>query len=206
MKHSSKFSRAIHPLKFYRDFLEHNIRPDGRELMQNRPVIINANSISTADGSSIVKIGDTTVICGIKAELATPKATDPEKGFIITNIELTPLCSSKFRPGPPAEEAQIYSQCLYDIVLNSGIMDFKELCITKEKLVWNLYCDLACLDHNGCVLDTSIIALIAALKSVSLPKVIFNSETGEIQVDEYERKLLTIKSIPIGASYIFFDE
>lgn len=203
---SIKLLRAIHPLKFYRDFLEHNIRPDGRDLMKYRPVVINIDSIGTADGSSIVKIGNTTVVCGIKAELAPPKAAEPENGFVITNIELTPLCSSKFRPGPPAEEAQIYSQCLYDVVMNSGIIDFKDLCIAKEKLVWNLYCDLACIDHNGCVLDAAIIALVAALKSVRLPTINYNPETESIQVDEKTLIPLNIKSTPIGSSFMLFDE
>lgn len=59
--------RVIHPVKYYRDFLNHDLRPDGRELDQFRPVVINVDSIGTADGSSIVKIGNTTVVCGIKA-------------------------------------------------------------------------------------------------------------------------------------------
>lgn len=45
----------------------HNIRPDGRELLKYRPVVINVNSIQTADGSAIAKFGGTTVVCGIKA-------------------------------------------------------------------------------------------------------------------------------------------
>lgn len=57
----------IHPIKYYRDFINLNVRPDGRELDQFRPVRININSIGTADGSAIVKLGHTTVVCGIKA-------------------------------------------------------------------------------------------------------------------------------------------
>lgn len=54
-------------MKYYRDFLNHDLRPDGRELDQFRPVVINVDSITSADGSAIVKIGNTTVVCGIKA-------------------------------------------------------------------------------------------------------------------------------------------
>lgn len=61
------FLRIIHPVKYYRDFLNNDIRPDGRQLNTFRPVIINVDSIGTADGSAIVKIGNTTVVCGIKA-------------------------------------------------------------------------------------------------------------------------------------------
>lgn len=61
------FSRAIHPIKYYRDYINHNIRPDGRKFDKFRPIRINVNSIGTADGSAIVKLGNTTVVCGIKA-------------------------------------------------------------------------------------------------------------------------------------------
>ena len=39
-------------------------------------------SISTADGSSLVRLGDTTVACGVKAEIAEPELDAPEDGFI----------------------------------------------------------------------------------------------------------------------------
>lgn len=59
--------RLIHPVKFYRNYIAHEVRPDGREFESFRPIRINAKSIGTADGSAIVKLGSTTVICGIKA-------------------------------------------------------------------------------------------------------------------------------------------
>lgn len=57
----------MHPVKYYRDYLAHKLRPDGREFDNHRPIIVNLGSISTSDGSAIAKIGHTTVICGIKA-------------------------------------------------------------------------------------------------------------------------------------------
>lgn len=61
------YFRSLHPVKYYRDYLTHSIRPDGRDLDKFRPVVLNVGTIRTADGSAIVKIGRTTVICGIKA-------------------------------------------------------------------------------------------------------------------------------------------
>lgn len=152
-------------MKYYRDYLNYDLRPDGRDLRKFRPVVINVDSIGTADGSAIVKVGNTTVVCGIKLELAQPKATEPENGFIVPNIELSPLCSAKFRPGAPSEEAQVLANIISDIIANAGCVDLKDLCIVKEKLVWVLYCDMTCLDYDGCVLDAAIIALTAALQN-----------------------------------------
>ena len=39
-------------------------------------------SVSTADGSSLVRLGDTTVVCGVKAEIAEPDLDAPEDGFL----------------------------------------------------------------------------------------------------------------------------
>lgn len=49
-------------------------------LVANRFLLVG--SISTADGSSLVRLGDTTVVCGIKAEIAEPDLDAPEDGFL----------------------------------------------------------------------------------------------------------------------------
>lgn len=59
--------RAINPVKYLRNYVEKSVRSDGRELLEFRPIIINRDSITSADGSALVKVGSTTVICGIKA-------------------------------------------------------------------------------------------------------------------------------------------
>lgn len=98
-------------------------------------------------------------------ELATPKADVPDHGYIVPNVELSPLCSSKFRPGPPSEQAQVLSKSIDIVLSNSRALDLKDLCICKNKLVWVLYCDILCLNYNGSVVDACIGAVIAALKT-----------------------------------------
>lgn len=39
-------------------------------------------SISTAEGSSLARVGDTTVVCGVKAEITEPELSTPNDGFI----------------------------------------------------------------------------------------------------------------------------
>lgn len=52
-------------------------------------LLLLLGSISTADGSSIVRLGDTTVVCGVKAEIAEPDLDAPEDGFLgIASMEL----------------------------------------------------------------------------------------------------------------------
>ena len=96
--------------------------------------------------------------------MACPKPESPDCGFIVPNVDLTPLSSPKFRPGPPSKEAQCITKLVESILVNSEAVDLKDLCIHKDKLAWVLYCDMVCVDYDGSVIDACIGALMAALK------------------------------------------
>ncbi|KDR23812.1 exosome complex component RRP43-like isoform X2 [Zootermopsis nevadensis] len=198
--------KTIHPVKYYRDFLAQNVRPDGRSLQTFRPVSINVGSIKTAEGSAIVKIGNTTVVCGIKAELAKPKAEEPNFGYLVPNVELPPLCSPKFRPGPPSDQAQVSSNFIAETLTNSRCIDLRDLCIVSEHLAWVLHCDLICLDHDGSLLDACVIALVAALRTVELPHVLYDAEAEKTVVSAEKRSKLKVHSEPVATTYTIFDD
>ncbi|XP_049709141.1 exosome complex component RRP43 isoform X3 [Elephas maximus indicus] len=198
--------KTVEPLEYYRRFLKENCRPDGRELGEFRTTTVNVGSISTADGSALVKLGNTTVICGIKAEFAAPPTDAPDKGYIVPNVDLPPLCSSRFRSGPPGEEAQVASQFIADVIENSQIIQKEDLCISQGKLAWVLYCDLICLDYDGNILDASTFALLAALKNVQLPEVNINEETALAEVNLKKKSHLNIRNYPVATSFAIFDD
>jgi len=198
--------KAINPVKYLRNFVEKSVRSDGRELLEFRPTIINRDSISKAEGSALVKIGSTTVICGIKAELAEPDNAEPSCGFIVPNIDMTKLCSPKHRAMGVSIDSQILNQTLFNTINNSGCVDLTELCIANGKLAWVLYCDLVCLDDDGAVLDVAVLALIAALKSLQLPKVLYDSDTKVIKVDVEIKHGLNLKCLPVTTTFITFEQ
>jgi exosome complex component RRP43 len=181
------------------------VRPDGREFLEFRATIINKDSITRAEGSALVKIGNTTVICGIKAELAEPDNLDQNIGFLIPNIELSKLCSPKYRAIGVSVDSQVMSQTLFNIMVNSECLDPADLCIAKGKLVWVLYCDLVCLDDDGSVLDVAVLALSTALKSLKLPKVDYDVDTKVIKVDDTIKSPLKLKCLPVASTFILFE-
>ncbi|XP_062910431.1 exosome complex component RRP43 [Mobula hypostoma] len=197
--------KTVEPLEYYRKFLKENCRPDGRELGEFRTTTLNIGSITTADGSALVKLGNTTVVCGIKVEFAAPTVDAPNKGYVVPNVDLPPLCSSRFRPGPPGEQAQAASQFIFDVIENSQIIQKEDLCIEKGKLAWVLYCDMMCLDYDGNLLDTCLTALLAALKNVQLPSVSINEETGLAEVNMNQKNQLNIRKNPVATSFAIFD-
>lgn len=74
------FSR-IQPHEYLRRFIDEDTRPDGRALLDFRKTMITANAITTADASAMVRLGGTTVVCGIKAEVCEPHIDRPDQGF-----------------------------------------------------------------------------------------------------------------------------
>lgn len=173
--------------------------------MQFRNTTINIGSISTAEGSSIVKLGNTTVACGIKAELANPSPEHPKKGFLVPNLELPPLCSPRFRPGPQSEQAQVLSQFIADTITNSEMIDVEDLCILEGKLVWCLYIDLICLNYDGNIVDASMIALLGAIRNTRLYEITINEETNSPEPSEKTEIPLKIKEQPVASTFVVFD-
>ncbi|KAJ1824307.1 hypothetical protein GGH91_000010 [Coemansia sp. RSA 2671] len=168
----------IHPVEFQRRFLSHSTRHSGREFMQFRPLQIIKGAISTAQGSATVRLGNTTVVCGIKAEVCEPDVKRPTSGYLTTNVELSPMCSARFRPGAPSDEAQVASEHIHR--LSAHFLDVTQLCIEEGRAVWSLSADIVCLKHDGNVLDAAVIALGAALEDLRLAGAEFDSATGMV--------------------------
>jgi len=197
--------QRLHPKTYLERFLEENVRPDGRGFLEFRDCSINVGSISTADGSSLVRLGDTTVVCGVKAEIAEPDLDAPEDGFLVPNLDLPPLCSPKYKPGPPSDDAQILSSRLNEALILSKVLPTNSLCIQPGKFVWVLYVDATCINYNGNVFDATLLAMVAALKNVRLPKATYHEETNHVTCSRKTREPLSLSEAPISSSFGVFD-
>lgn len=138
--------------------------------------------------------------------MCRPKAATPNDGFIVPNLDLPPLCSSKFKCGPPSDQAQVLTQLLADILENSKCVNLKDLCICSDKLAWCLYVDLICLDYDGSIIDACLISLIGALKSVTLPVVEYDASLDKKTVNLEVRKPIPVYSTPVSTTFAIFDE
>ena len=91
--------KRLHPATYLRRFLAEGIRPDGRACDEFRSIAVNAGgpacclamsqssiqctgSVTTADGSALVRLGETAVVCGLRVEVAEPDVLRPKQGFI----------------------------------------------------------------------------------------------------------------------------
>jgi ribonuclease PH len=70
------------------------MRPDGRRDKQLRPIVITPSYIKTADGSALIEMGDTRVICAAKLEDKVPPfLRNSGKGWITAEYGMLPSSS-----------------------------------------------------------------------------------------------------------------
>ena len=146
-------------------------RADGRGINEFRKVTIETGMINTAEGSSMVHLGKTKVLCGIKMLIGTPYGDSPGSGTMTTSTELAPLADQSFDPGPPREKSIELSRVVDRGIRESRMIDFDGLCIKHGEKVWMVYIDLHILDNNGNLFDCCTLAAAAALSNTTIPNV-----------------------------------
>lgn len=122
----------------YRTYLEEhgNIRPDGRSFNQDRPVEILRKFLKHSYGSSMIRFGNTSIICSITGQLTRPSLRKPKAGFVQTVVLLPrrQAWSNYGRRQQIINENAILNQHLLDIILKSELIDLESLCIEEGSL------------------------------------------------------------------------
>ncbi|ADV19981.1 exosome complex component RRP43 [Cryptococcus gattii E566] len=213
--------KRLHPASYLSRFLSSGYRPDGRPILSSsssqptasasaaddiwRQVSINTGSISTAHGSALVRMGDTTMVCGVKAEIGEPDTETPGEGFVVPNIDLPALSSPRFKPGPPGDEAQTYSNWLNELLVSSKTIPLSSLLIAPGKAAWVLYIDVVCINYDGNAFDAAVLAVMAALRNTRLPKAVYDDDTQRAICSRTERYPLKLGRMPLSCSFGIFE-
>lgn len=128
------------------------IRSNGRAPAEPRPVHVHTQSLSHAQGSAVVRAGDTTVICGVRGEVlpvayiphyrprnhyaggaeATKTAADRRElkdyDLLVPNVELATGCAPQLLPGvPPTALAQTLSTRVYSLLHRCAVVNAADL-------------------------------------------------------------------------------
>lgn len=157
--------------------LQQNKRLDSRQALDVRDIEVETDVIYKADGSAKIKLGNTLVYAGVKAELGSPFPDTPEQGVLIVNIELNPIASPFFESGPPSKEAIEMSRVCDRSIREAHVIDVDKLCVVPKEKVWIVFVDIYPLTDDGNLLDASTIAAMAALASAKIPVVDVDPET-----------------------------
>ena len=172
-------------------------RIDGRRLDEIRPIEIQTGLIAKAEGSALVKLGNTMVVAGVKMQPGEPFPDAPDQGIIITNAELVPLASPTFEPGPPDENAIELARVVDRGIRHSEAVDLSKLCIAEGEQVWIIFIDIWALDDDGNLMDASALAAIAALLNTTVP-----AERFEVGNDFP----LPVRDLPVAITSLVFED
>ncbi|RLF23304.1 MAG: RNA-binding protein [Thermoprotei archaeon] len=176
-------------------------RLDGRRLDEYRPISIELGVVEKAEGSAMVRLGNTISIAGVKVELGKPYPDTPDEGAFIVNAEFLPLASPTFEPGPPDESAIEVARVVDRGIRSSGAIDLKKLCILPGEKVWVVYIDVYVLNHDGNMMDASGLATIAALLIAKMPKVAVKE--GKVTIlDEWVPLPVVNRPVPVTMAKI----
>lgn len=129
------------------------VRPNRRRVDEFRPPAVHTGSLTHANGSAVVRIGDTAVVCGVRGEIllasdvpgydGRKKKRDggdhnhnhrrelseiTRMGLLVPNVELATGCSPAHLPGqPPSALAQTLAVRLLALLECSGLVKDDDL-------------------------------------------------------------------------------
>ncbi|MBN2229474.1 MAG: exosome complex protein Rrp42 [Candidatus Thorarchaeota archaeon] len=159
--------------EFIADLLNKGNRIDGRAFDEYRPIEIEANVVpAKAEGSALVRLGDTSVVAGVKVLVGEPYPDSPDEGVTMVAAEMSPIASPLFELGPPKEDAIELARIVDRGVRESETIDNKQLCIVEGKKVYMVFADVYPLEYDGNLIDASSIAVNVALMTTKYPEMV----------------------------------
>jgi exosome complex component RRP42 len=182
-----------HALKCLKD----KKRSDGRGLVDYRePITVTHGVSKTAEGSAQVQIGGTIVMAGVKLSVEKPYPDTPEQGSIMVNVELLPLSSPEYEPGPPGIYAVELARVVDRGIREAKAIDLKKLCIKKGENVWIVMIDVVTINDAGNLFDAMSLAALAALKDTVFP----TFKDGELDYKTKSKTKLPLEKEPIAVT------
>jgi len=143
------------------------MRTDGRKMAQLRPIKITPSYIKTADGSVLIEIGDTKVICTAKLEDRVPPfLRNSGKGWITAEYGMLPG-SSSVRIGRESSRGKVGGRT-HEIqrLIGRSLRAIADLRSLGEKTIW-IDCDV--IQADGGTRTASItgayVALVEAVRN-----------------------------------------
>lgn len=187
----------LQPAEYYRKWMETNmpIRPSQRSVHEGRPFFVQSGTITTAEASSTVRLGDTIVVTGVKLEVAeaeTETETEMETQTqtqtqtkdttamtIVANVTLCAGSAPSVRSGPPNAEAQELSHQLGRLVASLNLV--APLQKKESSLRWILHLDSLVINDAGNLFSALWLGILKTLATLRLPRLSMDEEAGIVR-------------------------
>ncbi|MFA5173651.1 MAG: exosome complex protein Rrp42 [Candidatus Pacearchaeota archaeon] len=182
------------------ELLKQDKRLDGRNPLDYRDIVVETNISKNAEGTARVRIGKTEVIVGVKMDTQEPYPDHEDEGTMMTSMEFSPICGSRYESGPPKMNAIETARVVDRGVRESGFINWKKLCIKEGEKVWSISIDIYCINDDGNVLDASAIGAVTALKLTRLP--VYDEKEGKVKYGEFtDEKLPLTDNVPFTMTF-----
>lgn len=168
---------STNEVEFITQGCEENIRADGREVFDFRPISIENNVLPHVHGSSRVCIGSgMSILCSVRVAVVE---TSDKRQLLDINTKISPSNVYKSDSFRISDFEIVVADRLYDTIANSNVIDFDKLCIIPDKFQWAVTIELSILNMDSDPTDGCSIALRAALQCTKLPShTLLKGESG----------------------------
>ncbi len=196
----TKFDNAITAVEyqqFYYNWIKnYSKRPDGRHFLESRSRCSQRGILSNADGSALVRLGNTVVLTGVKIEISEVPLQKDLKSFIIPNLHYTSGSTSLSRPGPPSDHVQYLSTVFLRCLESFNIISPDAL--YSENFCRIFYIDISVLNDEGNIWEAIWISVFEALENTSLSIIDVDYKTGVASIIDHisTRLPISMKLIP----------
>lgn len=167
---------ALQLKQFIKKHIDHKVRADGRKFDQFREMLATSNAIPTAHGSSLIKLGKTSVIAGITVEPIDKDCLNDMQisSLLDVQVKIRPYATytnKRFegRTQETRENVQL-SMHLKQALLETPIFTDKNFCLAGEEAKSIQYIfEILITDFDGNSFDACVLAAMIALKKFKAP-------------------------------------
>jgi len=182
--------------------VEDNYRVDGRSRTDIRPIVVETDIVSHASGSAHLRLANTDILVGIKAELEAPLPASPNNGRLEFFVDCSANATPAFEGRGGEDLATEISRVLARAYQSPNVLDLTKLCILAGRTCWILYVDILVLEVGGNLFDAVSLAVKAALASTKIPVVSVTAVDGgepeiELSDDPYTATRLDVTRAPV---------
>ncbi|EDO34904.1 predicted protein [Nematostella vectensis] len=192
---------SVYEREFIISGAEQDYRSDGRSCEDYRYFEVETGIVSNTSGSARLRLSDTDILVGVKAEIGEPNLLTPGCGRVEFFVDCSSNASVEFNGRSGDDLAADLMRSLDRTYSNKSAIDLSSLSIIHGQQCWVLYVDTLVLECGGNLYDALSLAVKAALYNTRIPNVTVSSDGGEVELeisdDPYDCHQLPPDQMPI---------
>ncbi len=151
--------------------VQEDLRVDGRRRQDLRPLTLETDLVTHTSGSAHLRLANTDILVGVKAELGAPPPGRPNHGRLVFSVDCSANATPEFEGRGGEDLATEISGLLARAYSHPSVFDLEQLIVLEKLQCWVLYIDILVLECGGNLYDAVSMAVKAALHSTRIPNV-----------------------------------